>query len=200
MCCPDAFPTSTFLLGLMCLTAFSNFAKTSADFSGLFEGLEPAVLMCHLPLISRFWHKLDVSSTLLKKADLASSQMKTPIHTLQDEGWSPRPFRVSTVEVGSKNTRVKPLNPAPVTGTMEMGMIKDCSFVPELSGNLLAVLFPTTLVCGAGDTLEGVDAILKGLDRLETRAHVNDMKFNKAKCKLLHLDQGDPKHRYKLGQ
>ncbi|XP_066170794.1 protein eva-1 homolog A [Sylvia atricapilla] len=34
MCCPDVFPTSTFLLGLMCLTAFSNFAKTSADFSG----------------------------------------------------------------------------------------------------------------------------------------------------------------------
>ncbi|XP_041276786.1 protein eva-1 homolog A isoform X2 [Onychostruthus taczanowskii] len=33
MCCPDVFPTSTFLLGLMCLTTFSNFAKTSADFS-----------------------------------------------------------------------------------------------------------------------------------------------------------------------
>ncbi|XP_014728441.1 PREDICTED: protein eva-1 homolog C-like isoform X2 [Sturnus vulgaris] len=34
MCCPEVFPTSTFLLGLMCLTAFSNFARTSADFSG----------------------------------------------------------------------------------------------------------------------------------------------------------------------
>ncbi|KAM6085949.1 protein eva-1 homolog A isoform 4-T4 [Theristicus caerulescens] len=34
MCCPDVSPTSTFLVGLMCLTAFSNFAKTSADFSG----------------------------------------------------------------------------------------------------------------------------------------------------------------------
>ncbi|XP_031960357.1 protein eva-1 homolog A isoform X2 [Corvus moneduloides] len=34
MCCPDVFLTSTFLLRLMCLTAFSNFAKTSADFSG----------------------------------------------------------------------------------------------------------------------------------------------------------------------
>ncbi|XP_025948119.1 protein eva-1 homolog A isoform X6 [Dromaius novaehollandiae] len=34
MHCPDVSPTSTFLVGLMCLTAFSNFAKTSADFSG----------------------------------------------------------------------------------------------------------------------------------------------------------------------
>ncbi|XP_069706860.1 protein eva-1 homolog A isoform X4 [Phaenicophaeus curvirostris] len=34
MCCPDVSPTSTFLTGLLCLTAFSNFAKTSADFSG----------------------------------------------------------------------------------------------------------------------------------------------------------------------
>uniref|UniRef100_A0A8C3GEU0 SUEL-type lectin domain-containing protein n=1 Tax=Cairina moschata TaxID=8855 RepID=A0A8C3GEU0_CAIMO len=34
MCCPDVFPTSAFLMGLMCLTACSNFARTSADFSG----------------------------------------------------------------------------------------------------------------------------------------------------------------------
>ncbi|XP_075271058.1 protein eva-1 homolog A isoform X3 [Opisthocomus hoazin] len=34
MCSPDVSPTSTFLIGLVCLTAFSNFAKTSADFSG----------------------------------------------------------------------------------------------------------------------------------------------------------------------
>ncbi|KAM9563566.1 protein eva-1 homolog A isoform 3-T3 [Guaruba guarouba] len=33
MCCSDVSPTSAFLIGLMCLTAFSNFAKTSADFS-----------------------------------------------------------------------------------------------------------------------------------------------------------------------
>ncbi|XP_039386592.1 protein eva-1 homolog A isoform X4 [Mauremys reevesii] len=34
MNCPDVSPTSTFLLGVMCLTALSNFAKTSSDFSG----------------------------------------------------------------------------------------------------------------------------------------------------------------------
>ena len=41
MCCPDVSPTSTLLVGLMCLTAFSNFAKTSADFSGRGEALIP---------------------------------------------------------------------------------------------------------------------------------------------------------------
>ncbi|KAJ7396792.1 rna-directed dna polymerase from mobile element jockey-like [Pitangus sulphuratus] len=50
------------------------------------------------------------------------------------------------------------------------------------------------------DTLEGRNATQRYLDRLNTWACVNPMKFNKAKCKTLHLSQGSPKKKYRLGR
>ncbi|GAB0205523.1 mitochondrial enolase superfamily member 1 [Grus japonensis] len=56
-----------------------------------------------------------------------------------------------------------------------------------------------TNLCGVVDTLEGRDAIQRNLDRLEGWARANRMKFNNAKCKVLHVGQCNPKHDYRLG-
>ncbi|GAB0175533.1 cAMP-dependent protein kinase inhibitor alpha [Grus japonensis] len=56
-----------------------------------------------------------------------------------------------------------------------------------------------TKLCGVVNTLEERDAIQRDLDRLERWACANQMKFNKAKCKVLHVGWGNSKHNYRLG-
>ncbi|TRZ08191.1 hypothetical protein HGM15179_018916 [Zosterops borbonicus] len=56
-----------------------------------------------------------------------------------------------------------------------------------------------TKMCRAVDMLGGRDAIQKDLNRLERWARANLMRFNKAKCKVPHLSQGNPKRKYTLG-
>ncbi|GAB0175782.1 cAMP-dependent protein kinase inhibitor alpha [Grus japonensis] len=64
---------------------------------------------------------------------------------------------------------------------------------------MMACFANNTKLCGVVDMLEGRDAIQKDLDRLERWVHANRMKFNKAKCKVLHVGRRNPKHDYRLG-
>jgi len=84
-----------------------------------------------------------------------------------------------------------------------LGLVLFNIFVSDMDSEIeytLSKFADNTKLCRVVSTLEGRDAIQRNLDRLERWSCAHLMRFNKAKCKVLQMSWGNPKHKYRLGR
>ncbi|GAB0182934.1 mitochondrial enolase superfamily member 1 [Grus japonensis] len=110
--------------------------------------------------------------------------------------------RTQRVVVNGEMCKWRPVTSGVPQGSI-LGPVLFNIFVGDMDGGIectLSSFADSAKLCGAIAMLEGRDAVPKDTDRLERWARVNHMKFNKAKCKVLHMGRGNPKHNYSLGK
>jgi len=108
--------------------------------------------------------------------------------------------RTQRVVVNSSMSKWRPVMRGVPQGST-LGLVLFNIFVSDMGSGIECIpckFADNTKLCGAVAMVEGRGAIQRDLDRLERWARVNLMKFNKAKCKVLHVGWGNPQYQYRL--